>query len=314
MIRSDNMFDFEIKSLEVLSSDGIHTLKGVLYVPDTAPKGILHIVHGMTEYIGRYKGIMSAAAQNGYICCGFDNLGHGNTAASDSELGFIAEKDGWRYMIKDVGLFLDEVKSRYPKLDCFLLGHSMGSFIARLFAESYGDSIKKLIICGTGGPNPVSRLGILLTDIMALFKGKRGYSDLVENMAFGHYNKRFEGDTKYEWLTKDRTVIDAYKADRFCTFRFTVSAMHDLICLLTYCNRSAWYKNLRADLPVLLISGEDDPVGDYGKGVKKVYNKLLKQNRTAETELILYPDCRHEILNDTCKEQTIQDIFSFISK
>ena len=122
----------------VPSSDGEHTLNGIVYLPEGEIRGFFHLVHGMTEYIGRYKGIMSAAAQNGYICCGFDNLGHGNTAASDSELGFIAEKDGWRYMIKDVGLFLDEVKSRYPQLDCFLLGHSMGSFIARLFASLRG--------------------------------------------------------------------------------------------------------------------------------------------------------------------------------
>ena len=296
---------------EVLSSDGIHTLKGVVYLPESEPKGILHLVHGMTEYIGRYNLLMSIISTAGFIVCGFDNLGHGKTASED-ERGFIAEKDGYRFLIEDVKIFGDSVKADYPDIPYYLFGHSMGSFIVRLAAEKYGESIDKLIICGTGGPNPAAGAGLLICDIISLFKGKRGYSGFIENMAFGSYNRKFPGGTKYEWLTKDKKIIEAYAADPLCTFRFTLSALHDLVKLNSLCNKPEWFKNMRKNLPILLISGADDPVGDYGKGVKAVYEKLKEQG--CNVQLRLYKNCRHEIHNDTCKTESTQDILKFLAE
>ena len=129
-------------------------------------------------------------------------------------------------------------------------------------------------------------------------------------MAFGAYNKKFEHISDYDWLTKNRDVIEKYSKDKFCTFKFTVSAMHDLVKLNSMCNRKSWYENLRKDMPVLLISGDSDPVGNYGKGVKDVYKKL--KSVSVPTDLKLYENCRHEILNDTCQKQVIADILSFI--
>ena len=295
----------------VLSSDGVHTLNGVVYLPGGEPRGIFHLVHGMTEYIGRYEPLLSLIAAAGYIACGFDNLGHGNTA-KESERGFIAEKAGYTYLADDVKLFGDAVKKDYPGLPYYLMGHSMGSFIVRLTAEKYGEDIDKLIICGTGGPNPAAGAGLALIKILTLFKGKRGYSSFIENMAFGSYNKRFEGDGKYEWLTKDDSVKAAYAADPLCTFRFTLSALYDLIKLNSLCNKAAWFKNMRKDLPILLISGKDDPVGDYGKGVTAVYNGL--KDSGCDVQMRLYENCRHEIYNDTCREESAQDILKFIMK
>ena len=295
----------------VLSSDGKHNLKGIIYLPVGEAKGIFHLVHGMTEYIGRYEPLLSLIASAGYIACGFDNLGHGKTASAD-ERGFIAEKDGYKYLIDDVYVFANAVKRDYPGLPYCLMGHSMGSFIVRLTAQKYGNDIDKLIICGTGGPNPAAGVGAVLIKIISLFKGKRGYSAFIENMAFGSYNKRFDGGTKYEWLTKDRAVIDAYAADPLCTFRFTLSALGDLIKLNMLCNKSAWFSSIRRDLPILIISGEDDPVGNYSKGVTAVY-KGLKQNG-CDVTVKLYKNCRHEIHNDTCKEESAQDILKFIMK
>ncbi|MBO4433417.1 MAG: lysophospholipase [Clostridia bacterium] len=302
-----------IKTVEknVLSSDGVHTLKGIIYLPESAPKGIFHLVHGMTEYIGRYDALLSKIAAAGFIACGFDNLGHGKTAAPQ-ERGFIGEKDGYKFLIDDVKRFGDALKTDYPGLPYYLMGHSMGSFIVRLTALKYGADIDKLIICGTGGPNPAAPAGLLLCDIIALFKGKRGYSDFIENMAFGTYNRRFEGAGKYEWLTKDEEIKAKYAADELCTFRFTLSALHDLVKLNSLCNRAAWFKNMRKDLPILLISGEDDPVGDYGKGVKTVFEKLIAQN--CQAEIKLYKNCRHEIHNDTCKEESAGDIIKFLTE
>ena len=294
---------------QVLSSDGIHTLKGIIYLPTGTPQGIFHLVHGMTEYIGRYEPLLALIASAGFVACGFDNLGHGKTASKE-ELGFIAEKDGYKYLIDDVLVFGKAVKADYPELPYYLMGHSMGSFIARLSAEKYKNDIDRLIICGTGGPNPAAGIGLALIDILTLFKGKHAYSLFIENMAFGSYNKRFNVGGKYEWLTKDESIKSAYAKDPLCTFRFTLSALKDLIKLNSLCNRNAWFKNMSKDMPIMLISGEDDPVGNYGKGVIAVYKKLKANG--CDVTVHLYENCRHEIHNDTCREQSAQDILKFI--
>lgn len=301
---------FEIKEITAKSSDNIHTLVGRIYIPEGEIKGIFHIVHGMTEYIGRYDTLMSHMAQNGYVAFGYDHLGHGKTASDDSELGFIAHKNGWKYLIEDVKVFGKVISNLYPEKPIYLFGHSMGSFIVRLAAQSFGQMYEKLIICGTGGKNPLSTTGIMLTKIISSIKGQKHISDLVINMAFGSYNKRFEGISKYDWLTKELEIIEKYKNDKFCTFKFTVSAMRDLILLNHICNKKGWYKKIRKTLPIFIISGSDDPVGNYGKGVKQVYNTLVKHN--ANAKLKLYENCRHEILNDTCQNEVLSDILNFI--
>ena len=303
---------YTVKEIKVKSTDGIHTLSGIMYVPDGDALGILHIVHGMTEYIGRYDHIMSAAAKFGFIACGYDNLGHGKTAADKSELGFIAHKDGWKYLVDDVNKFELEVQKMYPDKKLFLFGHSMGSFISRLAAEKYGGSYSKVIFCGTGGPQKGADFGLLLTSLLKKTRGEKYISNTVDKIAFGAYNKRFEHTSKYDWITKDTGVKDAYSKDEYCTFKFTVSAMHDLVKLSKTANRGMWFENMRKDLPVFLIAGDSDPVGSYGKGVTKVYNGLKR--RGCDVKMKLYENCRHEILNDTCRNEVISDVLAFIAE
>lgn len=298
--------DFSVKS-----SDNIHTLKGKVYLPEGKPKGHFQIVHGMTEHIKRYDDFMQKMASNGYICFGFDNLGHGNTARDDAELGFIAEKDGYKYMVLDVIEFYRAVKDKYPADRYVLMGHSMGSFIVRLVAEQFGDLIDSLIICGTAGPNPAAIPGLLIATITEKLKGGRYCSKLVDTLAFGAYNRRFEGISKYDWLTNDRNIIEIYENDKFCTFKFKISAMRDLLKLIIFCNRKKWFAKINKDLPILLISGDMDPVGNYGKGVTKVF-KALRTSGCKDVNLYLYENCRHEILNDTCKEEVSNDILDFL--
>jgi len=301
---------FELKEMSVNSTDNIHTLVGKIYIPEGEIKGLFHIVHGMTEHIGRYDPIMSKACENGYVVFAFDNLGHGKTARDDSELGYFSACDGWKYLVNDVVAFSNAVKSIYPDKPLYLFGHSMGSFIVRLVAESYGEMYEKLIVCGTGGKNPLAHVGLFITKLLKLFKGEKYISDFVIDIAFGAYNKRFDSDEKYSWLTKDAEIIKKYKNDKFCTFKFTVSGMHDLITLNNRCNRNAWYNKLPNDLPIFLISGDSDPVGNYSKGVIGVYKKLIKANKKATIKI--YENSRHEILNDTCKDEVIRDILNFI--
>lgn len=295
---------------EVLSSDKKHLLKGKIYLPEGSPKGFFHVVHGMTEYIGRYDGFMRAMAESGYITFGYDHIGHGQTASKD-ELGYFAEKDGWKILVDDVFVFGTEVrKAMDGDLPFILMGHSMGSFIVRLTAAKY-NHYTKLIIMGTSGPNPAAGAGIALSGLLKKVKGSHGYSNLIYSMAFGTYNKGFEEENdKYSWLSVDKANRDRYRKDPLCTYLFTVSAMQDLIRLNKYSNDKSWFDTIDKKKPILLISGGEDPVGEHGKGVKKVY-ETLKANG-AVISLKLYDGYRHEILNDFCKDDVIKDIRAFV--
>ncbi len=299
----------------VPSSDGIHTLAGVLYLPDGEARGYFHIVHGMTEYIGRYDRLMCEIAEAGYICFGYDHLGHGHTARDESELGYIADKEGDALLVRDVKVFSDAVishcKEIYGTLPYYLMGHSMGSFITRLAVERYVRP-DRYIIMGTGGKNPAAGAGLAMIALIKFFFGGYHVSPLIYRLAFGSYNKRFGGGSAEDpspWLTRDDEVRRRYYADRFCNYSFTVSAMGDLIRLMKHANRSAWYREM-PDLPILLLSGDQDPVGNYGKGVRQVVRDLYKQKKNAAC--ILYPDARHEILNDSTYGEVKRDILAFL--
>ncbi len=295
----------------VPSSDKIHTLAGVVYLPEGEAKGYFHIVHGMTEHIARYERIMSDMAVLGYICFGFDNLGHGHTVKDRGELGYIAKKGGDDLLCRDVKVFSDAVMREYGKKPYYLMGHSMGSFITRLAVEKYVKP-DRYVIMGTGGKNAAAGAGLVLIALVKLFKGDKHISKLVDRLAFGSYNKRFAAENNPSaWLTLDADTRKKYLADGLCSFKFTVSAMGDLVRLNKNSNRTAWYKNMPKELPILLVSGAEDPVGNYGKGVREVCGKLKKHGCRAEC--IIYEGARHEILNDITYERVKQDIVDFLS-
>ena len=306
----------EKKAFCVLSSDGIHTLSGIVYVPDGEIKGLFQVVHGMTEHIARYDRILSDMAQNGWISFGYDHLGHGKTAKDDSELGYIAKENGWELLTKDVKIFSDEVRKQFGKenMPFCLMGHSMGSFVVRLAVQKFVNP-DRLIVMGTAGSNPAAGMGLALIKAIKLFKGEKHISPLIDNIAFGSYNKRFGGGTPDDpspWLTNDEEVRKAYYNDKYCTFKFTLSAMEDLIKLIKYTNQSSWYRNIPTSIPILLVSGEEDPVGNYGKGVREVESKLRKKQ--IDVSCKLYKGARHEILNDFTYETVLDDIVIFCNK
>lgn len=301
------------KEFKVPSSDGIHTLSGVVFEPIGEIRGFFQIAHGMTEYIGRYERFMRDMAKEGYLTFGYDHLGHGATVQNESELGYIAKRDGWRFLARDIGAFAEAVFAFYGKKErpYVLMGHSMGSFVVRVAAEHYVHP-DALILMGTGGPNPAAGAGIALTSVIRFICGERHVSRLIDTIAFGSYNRNFTDATEKApdpWLTTDVEVRERYAADPLCTFPFTVSAMGDLMRLLKYSNRAAWYQNLDVKLPVLLVSGKDDPVGDFGKGIELVHKGLLNSGHVAEC--ILYEGARHEILNDFTYEKVKEDILAF---
>lgn len=302
----------EKKIFSVQSSDGIHNLSGVVYLPAGEARGLFHVVHGMTEHIARYDKFLTDMAKQGFISFGYNHLGHKDTA-DDSELGYIAKNDGWKLLVNDVKVYSDAVRAEFgaPDMPLCLMGHSMGSFIARLAAESCVKPCR-LVVMGTGGPNPAAGVGLALIGAIKKIKGDKHISKLIDGIAFGSYNKRFGGGTPDDpkpWLTRDEEIRKIYYADKYCMFNFTVSAMGDLINLIKHSNSTDWFKNIPSDLPILLVSGEQDPVGNYGKGVREVEDKLKKQGKNVT--LKLYGGARHEILNDNTYEETLADILKF---
>lgn len=303
----------EKKIFKAPSSDGVHTLTGVVYLPRGEAKGLFQVVHGMTEHIARYDRFLSDMAADGWIAFGYDHLGHGKTVNDDSELGYIAEKNGWELLARDVGVYSEAVRAEFgdENMPLCLMGHSMGSFIARLAATRFVQP-SALIVMGTGGANPAAGVGLALIGAIKLIYGDRHISKLVDSIAFGSYNKRFGGNDPNDpklWLTNDESVRRAYYADPYCTFKFTVSAMGDLIRLIKHTNSADWYRAVPESLPVLLVSGEEDPVGNYGKGVREVEKGLKGQG--IDVSCILYEGARHEILNDFTYETVLGDIIDF---
>ena len=298
-------------SIRIPSSDGIHTLSGIAMRPSSGKiRGVLHIVHGMTEHISRYRDFMRAVAEQGYVAFGYDNLGHGYTAR-EGELGYIAEKDGWKYLVRDVAEGKKYARACFGEVPYILMGHSMGSFIVRLAAKEVCPD--KLIVMGTGAKNPAADAALLLVAALTRLYGDKHISPLLESLAFGSYNNRFKEDLKVApkaWLTTIPEVRLRYAKDPFCACRFTVSAMGDLVRLMKYANGDAFFRDVPHTLPILLVSGAEDPVGGYGKGVQAVQNALAENGK--RSRMILYPAARHEILNDICVERVISDIFDFM--
>lgn len=301
---------------KVLSTNGIHNLAGVVFLPECEPVGFFQVVHGMTEYIGRYERFMREMAERGWICFGHDHLGHGHTVNDASELGFIAHENGYDLMQRDVGAMANAVIEQFvpdgKKLPHVLMGHSMGSFIVRLATANGYVKPDRLIVMGTGGPNPVAGLGLALIKVVKAVRGERHISKLLDTMAFGTYNDAWKnsGETAPNpWLTSNEEVRVRYFADPLCTFKFTVSAMGDLITLTKEANDRKWYQKMPTDLPILLVAGAEDPVGEFGKGVKTVHEKLIKTGHNST--LRLYENARHEILNDISYDDVVSDILEF---
>ena len=304
------------QELKVLSNDGVHKLAGVVFLPTREPVGFFQVVHGMTEYIGRYEHFMTEMAERGWICFGHDHLGHGHSVNDASELGFIAHENGADLLQRDVKKVADTIIKHYTpagkKLPYVLMGHSMGSFVVRLAVQKKYVAPDRLIVMGTGGPNPVAGIGLLLIKIIKKLRGERHISKMLDNIAFGNYNDAWGGGTELDtdpWLTSDVSVRMRYYADPLCTFKFTTSAMGDLVTLTKESNRKEWFTNMPKNIPVLLVSGHDDPVGDFTEGVETVHEKLLEAG--VKSEMKIYQNARHEILNDVSYNDVVRDILAF---
>lgn len=301
--------NYEFKEISYPSSDGVHTIHAEIYFPkEKTPVGVVQIAHGMVDYVERYKPLADFLTGEGYIVAGNDHLGHGKSVSSPDEFGYFAKKGGTDLVISDLYQMNKYLRREYPALPLVLLGHSMGSFIARLYAVKYPHTLSGLIIHGTAGPNPVLPLGKALAALISLFRGDRYRSRLLKKLSTGVYNKRFPKEEGVNaWLTrKTEAVIDKDK-DARGGFSFTASGYRDLFRFLGGSNSKEWFKNYPKNLPTLVVSGDMDPVGSYGKGPTYVYKKLLISGAT-KVELKLYEGARHELYNETNSDEVFRDL------
>lgn len=293
------------------SCSGLCDIHAAKYLPEGAPIAVLQISHGMAEHFERYEPFIGVLCDAGVAVYTNDHIGHGKSVASEEDKGYFGEGT-WHTMIGDCHQLFEAAHAEYPDLPYFFFGHSMGSFVAREYAREYGAELAGAIFCGTGGPNPGASIGITLCKCIAGIKGERHRSKFINNMAFGTYNKKFAGRTEFDWLTKDTTVVDAYIADPDCGYLFTLNGFVTLFDVLRTVNSDACFDETRRDLPILLIAGRMDPVGDYGKGVSTVCDKYTATGHT-KVEMHLYDDCRHEILNESEMFQEVcGDVLEFV--
>ncbi|MBS7361920.1 MAG: alpha/beta fold hydrolase, partial [Oscillospiraceae bacterium] len=217
------------------------------------------------------------------------------------DLGYFGEKDGWMDFITDCRSLTDIAREEYPGKPLVFFGHSMGSFIARNYTAKYND-VQAAIYCGTSGKNPAAGIAIKLAAFVAKSKGSRYRSHFIDKLAFGTYNKKFDDvQTPFDWLTRDREQVQKYIDDKYCGFLFTAVGYRDLFSVLNSVSGSDWYQQLSTEFPVLVVSGSMDPVGDYSKGVEQVADDLKATGHNVT--LKLFEDGRHEILNETNREE-----------
>jgi alpha-beta hydrolase superfamily lysophospholipase len=277
----------------------------------TKVRGVLQVVHGMAEHGERYQVMAYYMAYHGYAVFIHDHAGHGRSVENDTLLGYFGEKDGWKALIEDVRILAEKAMEKYPNRPMFLLGHSMGSFVARAYAAQYGDELTGAIFCGTSGANPGAAAGIAVAGIVEKFKGELYRSPFIDHIAFGSYNKRYENPrTPFDWLSRDESEVDLYIKDPYCGFLFTAAGYKDMFTLLQSVSGKAWYRSVPKKLPILLISGSMDPVGGYGKGVRQVYADLMKTGHE-NVKIRVYDGARHELFNETNAKDVLHDLLEW---
>ena len=295
------------------SSTGKNRIYARLCLPDGAVRGVVQIVHGIAEHIGRYEGFMLFLAQHGFAAVGEDHLGHGRSYSNEKEQGFFSEEDGWDHVVQDLLCLNRQMHEKFPGIPYIMFGHSMGSFLTRTFLIRYPGQYDLAILSGTGHQSSLLvRSGLLLSSLLCKMQGADATGERLNQIAFGSYLKRIpNARTPYDWLTTVPEVVDAYIADEKCGFVCKNSLYRDMMQGIAYITDPKNIAQMNKEKPVYFMSGAEDPVGEYGKGVEKAY-KAFCDAGCKDVMIRLYPGGRHEMLNETNREQVYQDILSWI--
>lgn len=294
-----------------LSSNGSTLIHCVKWVPEN-PIGVIQIVHGITEHIDRYEEFANYMVNQGYIVIGNDHLGHGKSIITDKPKMFIGELGSWNYLVKDINTLYEIITEEY-KLPTYLIGFSLGSFVSRHYLIDYNPNYQKVILVGTGiQPNIVLNILKLIVKGEVKKIGVENTSKFIRELSFGTYNKQIkDAKTDYDWLTSSEEEINKYINDSLVGKDTTGSLFYELLDGMVYTSKLSNIKKMK-ELPILLLSGLDDPVGSKGNGVKKLENIYKKNN--IDVSLKLYEGKRHDLFHETNKLEVFNDILTYIKK
>ncbi len=269
-----------------------------------SPKGIIQIVHGMAEHIDRYDELARYFVSQGFAVCAEDHIGHGRSVASPADLGHLPLENGIDILVGDVHTLYCRIHGSFPDVPYILYGHSMGSLISRVYITRYGEELSACVLSGTAhGPIFLSKVGETLAHLIASAKGEEYRSKMLDSMGVGAYGKKIPGArTPLDWLSTVPEVVDAYMADELSGQMFSVGGYATLLGLVNAVTTPQWAQAVPKGLPILFIAGDQDPVGEMGKGVQAAV-ELLRGAGVRLVDLQLYPGLRHELHNEANHEE-----------
>lgn len=304
------------EQMQFLSKDKKTTIHAVSWMPENGKcRAVLQITHGMVEYIERYRPFAEYMTERGFLVVGHDHLGHGGSVTSEAEWGYFTENGPSDTLVEDMHQLRKMTQEKYPGLPYYMLGHSMGSYMLRKYLCLHSDGVNGAVIMGTGCvPDGTTRLGLKLCKVIAAFKGWHYRSKFVQSLSYSKPYKKYDlygNNYENSWLTKDVEIVKAYYAEPRCSFLFTLNGYQGLMEAVLYDNQMENIQKVPKDLPLFFVAGKDDPVGDLGEGVKKVYS-MYEQAGLKDITYKLYEGDRHEILNETDRAQVFSDIASWI--
>ena len=310
------------------SRDGSSTIRALLWEPASvvagseAPRGLVQLVHGMSEHVERYEEFAAYLCEQGFAVCANDHIGHGKTAAKAEDLGHMPLEVGEDVLIADVHTLrktaLDHLAQqadmRASNIPYIIFGHSMGSFITRVYLTHHALGVRAAVLCGTGHqPRALSRAGRAVTRALAKTRGEHYISSFVDGLGAGAYGKMIEGAvTDVDWISTDPEVVAEYQRDPLAGQPFTVGAYHTLLTLVSDATDARLARAIPHSLPLFFIAGGEDPVGESGKGVHRAVEMYRKAGIERVDEKI-YPGMRHEILNEPIKAEVYADILAWLA-
>ncbi len=279
------------------------------------PRAIIQIVHGMSEHIDRYDHYARYLVEHGFVVCAEDHVGHGDTAPSPDDFGHMPVFGGKKVLLEDVNTLRLIVSACYPDVDYVIYGHSMGSFISRAYITRYGEGLSAVVLSGSGNP-PVamSKAGRVLAVAIAAVRGKKYRSELLSKLTTGDFGgEEDEGGDPNDWLSTDKEVLKTYADDPKSGFIFTTGGYATLLSLTSEVGQLSWAKKVPKDLPMLFISGDEDPVGEMGKGVLEAA-ELYRKAGVKTVDVKLYEGKRHELHNEVNKIEVFNDVIAWIEE
>jgi len=277
-------------------------------------RGIVQIAHGIGEHAGRYDSIAHRLQKEGFTVYANDHRAHGKTAEIKRLYGFYDGQDYFEDVIADMHSLFEIMRTEHPKAKFVLFGHSMGSLLSRKYVLEYGDELDALILSGTANfIKGLGHFGLVTTKAIGMLRGRERGNETLRALFFDEFNKKFKPNrTKLDWISSDEAAVDAFEADPYRIENFSIGVFSDILSHSRSLNKSSAFKNTPDKLPILMFSGDKDPVGEMGVGVSKVA-KNYKKNGNKELTFNLYEGGRHEMLNEKNSKEVEDDIIKWVT-